>query len=160
MRNDTFLNLLKNQFITCSSMLEKIIDICPAELWDSKKSGFVFWQQLLHTFAGMQFWLREENTEFVEPFKDRNVYPELEKDPENSLSKDDIRKCGNDAKVIGENWFKGKDDDWLKLPSKIHNKITNLDVIIGQIKHMMYHIGHCEAIFRENGIKPGEYLDF
>jgi hypothetical protein len=27
----------------------------------------------------------------------------------------------------------------------------------GQIRHLMYHIGHCEAIFRENNIKTGEY---
>jgi len=28
------------------------------------------------------------------------------------------------------------------------------------LRHIMYHVGHCEAIFRENGIKPNEYLDY
>ena len=141
-------------------MLEKIIEICPDELWNSKKSGYVFWQQLLHTFSGMLYWLREENTEFIEPFREMNVYPEMEKDPENVLSKEDITQCCDNARKAGEQWFSGKDDDWLKLPSKIYDKITNFDVMIMEIKHVMYHIGHCEAIFRENGIKPGVYLDF
>ena len=140
-------------------MAERIIGICPVELWDSKKSGFIFWQQLLHTFTGMLFWLREENTEFIEPFKDKNVYPELDGDPENILSKNDIRQCCDDAKIIGEKWFIGKEDNWLKLSSKIYNKITNFDNMEMQIKHLMYHVGHCEAILRENGIKVGEYID-
>jgi hypothetical protein len=38
--------------------------------------------------------------------------------------------------------------------------MTKLDMTMGQIKHIMYHIGHCDAIFRENGIKTGEYLDY
>ena len=72
-------------------MLEKIIEICPNEMWNKKVSGFIFWQQLLHTITGGLFWLRDENIEFIEPFKEKNVYPELEKDPENVLTKDDIK---------------------------------------------------------------------
>jgi hypothetical protein len=159
MENNMFLNFLKNHFFLSFSMAERMIEICPDRLWNNKESSFVFWQQLLHTFAGMQFWLREENTDFIEPFKDKNVHPELDGDPENILSKDDIKKCCKDAKEMGEKWFYGRDDNWLKLPSKVYNKITNFDNMEMQIKHLMYHVGHCEAIFRENGIKTGEYLD-
>ena len=160
MENCIFLNSLKNNYFINFKMLEKIIEICPNDLWNKKVSGFVFWQQILHTFAGEHFWLREENSEFIEPFKDKNVYPELEKDPENILSKDVIKNFCIETKEFVEKWFNGKDDNWLKLPSKIYSKMTNNDVMLGQITHLMYHIGHCDAIFRENGIETGEYLGY
>jgi hypothetical protein len=37
--------------------------------------------------------------------------------------------------------------------------LTNFDVTVIQMEHLMYHIGHCEAIFRENNIKTRKYLD-
>ena len=66
MENSMLYNL-KNQFFKAFSMLEKIIEICPDEIWNCKKSGFVFWQQLMHTFAGMYGWLREEKLGYI-PF--------------------------------------------------------------------------------------------
>jgi hypothetical protein len=39
-------------------------------------------------------------------------------------------------------------------------KISNFDDIAVQIRHIIYHVVHCEAIFRENGIEPNEYLDY
>jgi hypothetical protein len=162
MENRILLNSLKNHFFISLSMLEKIIKICPDELWNKKKSNFIFWQQLIHTFAGMKGWLRDEKTENI-PFSEINgkkVYPEFENDPEIMLTKEEIIKCFDETKEIVEKWFYERDDNWLKLPYKIYDKVTNFDITMGQIKHIMYHIGHCEAIFRENGIKTGEYLDY
>jgi NOL1/NOP2/fmu family ribosome biogenesis protein len=160
--NNVILNMLKNQFFILVKMLEKIIDICPNDLWNSKKSGFIFWQQLMHTFAGMKGWLREEKMEGI-PFSEINgkkIYPEFEHDPEIILTKEDVFNCFNEVKIMAEEWFFGKNDEWLKSPYKIYNKITNFDMTIGQFKHIMYHIGYCEAIFRENGIETGEYIDY
>ena len=162
MENCKLLNSLKNQFFVSFSMLEEIIEGCPDELWNKKASGFVFWQQFIHTFAGMKGWLRAEKMDGI-PYSQINginIYPEFEKDPEAILTKNDIKNCYNEIKEIVEKWFNGKDDDWLKSPYKIYDKINNLDMTIGQIKHMMYHIGYFEAIFRENGIKTGEYLEY
>ena len=160
MKNQVILNSLRNHFFISFSMLEEIIEICPEGLWNSKKSGFVFWQQLLHTFAGMLFWLREEDTDFTEPFNEKKVYPELEHDPETMLTKDEIKNCCMEAKETAKKWFNEKDDKWLKSESKINNRLTNFDIMIMQVKHTLYHIGHCEAVFRENGIETGEYLDY
>jgi hypothetical protein len=160
MENCTFLNSLKKYFFAAFSMLEKVLEICPDALWNKKAAGFVFWQQLVHTFGGVHYWLREENTEFIDPFKDQNVYPErMEKDPENILSKDVLKQYCKETKEIAERWFNGKDDNWLKLSSEIYNEVTNNEAVLMQIKHIMYHVGHCEAVFRENGIEAGEYIN-
>jgi hypothetical protein len=120
-------------------MVEEVIEICPDEIWNKKVSGFIFWHQLLYTFTGEHLWLREENNEFIEPFKDKYLYAELEKDPENNFSKEILINFCKETKNIAKNWFKDKDD-----------------VIMEQKRHIMYHVGHCDAIFRENGIKIGE----
>jgi hypothetical protein len=51
----TMLKIAKTHFDLSFSMLEKMIDQCPDDLWNEKKSGFVFWQQLLHAFTGINF---------------------------------------------------------------------------------------------------------
>ena len=53
MEKNMLFSYLRNQFIDAFSQLEKIIEICPDDIWNNKKSGFVFWQQLMHAFAGM-----------------------------------------------------------------------------------------------------------
>ncbi|AEF83305.1 hypothetical protein [Leadbettera azotonutricia] len=155
MENNTLLKFFKEHFFETFSMVEKIIEICPDELWNSKKSGFVFWQLLIHTLAPMHGWLREEELGYVS-FNEINggkIYAFLEKDPEIILTKEDLKKCCNETKEVVENWFSGKDDEWLKLPYKIHNEWTNLYATLGQIEHMMYHIGYCDGIFKEHGMK-------
>jgi hypothetical protein len=160
MENRVFLNSLRDQLFLSFAMLEKIIEICPDELWNKKVSGFVFWQQLVHAFSGACGWLREEKPEIIPVFSTfkKNIYPEFESDPETMLTKTEVRYLYNETKETAEKWFEGKDDDWLKKP--LYNKMTNLDNTTGQLRHIMYHVGHCEAIFRENGIKTGEYLDY
>ena len=161
MENRVFLNSLKDQLFLSFSMLEKIIEICPDELWNKKVSGFVFWQQLVHAFAGAYGWLREEKPEIIPPFSTfngKNIYPEFENDPEIMLTKTEVKSLFNETKETAEKWFEGKDDDWLKKP--LFDKVTRFDNTTGQLRHIMYHAGHCEAILREHGIKTGEYLDY
>ena len=89
MENRVFLNSLRSQLFLSFSMLEKIIEICPDELWNKKVSGFVFWQQLLHTLSGVCGWLREEKPEIIpifSTFNGKNIYPEFENDPEIMLT--------------------------------------------------------------------------
>jgi len=69
------------------------------------------------------------------------------------LTKADVKKFFNETKETVEKWFYGKDDDWLKSPFKQYDKWTNLDSTVGQINHVMYHIGHFDAIFRENNLR-------
>jgi hypothetical protein len=161
MENCVFLNKLKLHFSASFSMLEKVIEICPNELWNKKVSGFIFWKQALHTIRWGIFWLRGENIEFAERFDEKNGYPaKMKKDPEKILLKDDVKECCFELKEMVEKWFSNKDDNWLKLPCWGNNKITNFDVIINQIKHFDYHIGYCESIFREHNINPGEYIEY
>ncbi|MHB9295539.1 hypothetical protein PilKf_01285 [Pillotina sp. SPG140] len=159
MNNTTFLNSLRKNYEISLVMLEKIIELCPNDLWDKKLSGFIFWQQLIHCIFSILYWFKEKDTPCIEPFKDKNLYPELDGIPETILTRTEVKKCFNEAKLLGEIFFSEKDDVWLTLPSNVYNQITNFDNIIMQMRHIQYHVGHCDAILRANNLKTGEYLD-
>ena len=119
MENNGIINSLKVQLLFSFSMLEKIIQSCSEELQNKKVSGFVFWQQLVHTFAGTYGWLREEKLEIIpsfSTFNGKNIYSEFEHDPEIILTKADVIQICNDTKEIIEKWFNWKDYAWLKMP--------------------------------------------
>jgi hypothetical protein len=161
MENNFFVHSLQKQLMLSFSMLENVIETCPDELWNKKVSGFIFWQQLVHTLSGTNGWLRESKPETLPAFSTyngKNIYPEFENEPEIELTKEDVRQICNETKETTEKYFTGKNDDWLR--KTLFQNYTHFDNITNQLKHIMYHIGHCEAIYREYGIKTGEYLDY
>jgi hypothetical protein len=160
MENNTMLKIAKTHFDLSFNMLEKMINQCPNDLWNEKKGGFVFWQQLLHAFTGINFWLRENNAKFIEPFCDKKVYPELDNNPEVNLSKEDLVDYKDRIKEICEGFFEDKDDNWLNSNSIVYDKIKNLDIIFMQVRHIQYHVGHCNSILRENNREAVEWLDY
>lgn len=157
---DSLIKTAKTQFFLSFAMLENLIEQCPDEVWDIKAGGFVFWQQLLHALTGTDFWMRQPEGGFSEPFSDRKVYPELDHVPEGRITKDEMIELKNTVKTLCEGFFEGRDDGWITQPSWIYDKISNLDVVFGQIRHIQYHVGHCDGILRERGLAAGEWLDW
>ncbi|QQO10247.1 hypothetical protein [Breznakiella homolactica] len=142
-------------------MLMDEIDHCPDDLWNTEAGGFVFFQQVYHTVMGMLFWTRTEKTiPFEDPFKERNLYPEFERKPHGSISKEEMKNLGERLRGLLEKFFAEKDDAWLLLPNALFDKILNMDVILAQIRHIQYHAGHCDSILRERNLKVPEYRDY
>lgn len=152
--------IAKRQLILSFDALAYLIDKTPLELWNEKKGAYIYWQQILHAITGSLFWLRSEKTEFLEPFSDLQVYPELEKDPENELSKDQLYALLAEAVELANHFFDSFDSHTLLEPSILYCKISNLDVVFGQIRHLQYHLGHCECILRECGITDLKWIDY
>lgn len=149
----------KTHLFLSLAMLEKLVEQSPEEIWNIKAGGFVFWQQLLHALAGSNFWMRQPGSSFTEPFADRRVYPELEDEPEGYITRDEMKAYKDTVKSICESFFKDRDDRWLAEPSGLYDKISNLDVVFMQIRHIQYHVGHCDCILREKGLRATDWID-
>jgi hypothetical protein len=152
--------ITKGQLFLSFRAIDNLIAITPDEIWGQKRGGYVYWQQIVHAITGSLFWLRLANTPFNEPYAELNIYPELEKDPENALTKQQVKDLLHELTGLAENFFGYVDDDTLLAKSFIYDKVTNLEVVFGQIRHLQYHIGHCEAILRDSGIKEIEWVDY
>lgn len=151
--------ICRKQFFLSFQMMENLIEQCPEEIWSIKAGGFVFWQQILHALYGANFWMRQSNVLILEPFAERKVYPELEKEPEGKISKDEMLNYKDEVKKLCESFFEGKDDEWFSMPSVLCDKLTNMDVVFMQIRHIQYHVGHCDSILRERGFKAVDWLE-
>ncbi len=150
----------KTQFFLSFSMLENLIEECPDKVWNIKAGGFVFWQQILHTLTGTNFWMRQTESNFTEPFSERKVYPELDNEPIGNVTREEMLEYKELVKNLCIKFFEKKDDVWLLEYSHIYDKISNMDVVIGQIRHIQYHIGHCNSILRERGLKAVDWIDY
>ena len=151
---------LSIQYMLVFQMLEDVINNANDNIWNMKTGGHVFWQQILHSLMGSHFWFRLSNEKFIEPFIEKGYYPELEKDPENIMEKAELIKYKEEVRTIVEEYFKNKDDNWLKEPSILYNKLSNLEIIMMQIRHLMYHVGFCSALLRENQATQIKWIDY
>ncbi|WP_010252169.1 DinB family protein [Acetivibrio cellulolyticus] len=156
---DNILKTCRVQFTLSFSMLEKLIEQCPDEIWNVNAGGYVFWQQIVHALCGANYWMRQPNIAFVEPFQERKVYPELDNKPEGYVSKSEMLDYKDIVKNICICYFEDKDDEWLTMLSAFNEKITNLDVVFMQIRHIQYHVGHCNSILRDRGLKPVDWIE-
>ncbi len=156
----SIIDAARTHFEMSFKMLQELIVKCPDELWDKKRGGYVFWQQILHALAGVNYWMRLSNESFTEPFAGKVLYPELEGDPVDSLTKEELQGYFNEVAAICGAFFEGKDDSWLGSACVLYDKIINMDIVFMLIRHMQYHTGHCDSILRESGFEAVEWLDY
>jgi hypothetical protein len=149
---------LKKSHNNSYSMLEEMIEICPDYLWDKKAGGFVFWQQIMHALVGSRYWMREPDWDFKIPYKDKNLHLELNGEPEENLSKEQVKNYWIEAKKQTQSIFDGKDSNWLQSNCFISEKMKNIDVILEDIRHIQYHVGHCNSILREHNEKAVDWI--
>lgn len=157
---NNLIRTIKTQFFLPFSMLENLIAECPDEVWNIKAGGFVFWQQIIHTLAGVNFWMRGPESNFTEPFSERKIYPELDNEPVGNVTREEMLEYKEQVKNLCIEFFEKKDDEWLLDNSHIYDKISNMDVVIGQMRHIQYHIGHCNSILRERGLKAVDWIEY
>ena len=150
---------LKVHFDLAWEMLLQLIEICPDNLWKKKLGGFVFWQQILHVLSGIKFWTRQENTYFEEPFADREVYPEMDREPKGTVSKAEMLELVSEL-TAQVNLFFSNNDLWLGENNVIYEKILNIDVIQMQTRHLQYHVGFCDGCLRERKKPATEWHDY
>jgi hypothetical protein len=165
MENNVLVKYLEKRFILYFKQLEDIIEICPDELWNKKCSGYTFSHQLVHALGHIFLWLRDEKINFFDGINDGinglSINNELDVESKDLIkefySKNNVLEICNGTKKQCKKWFKDKNDSWLLLSIKMDVKsekiFTNFAVTIEMSEHIMYHIGHCEAILREHNIK-------
>ncbi len=157
--NGPLVKTLKRSFDKSFSMITALIERSPGSVWNEKGGGFYWWQQLLHALCGTDYWLRLDGDNFVEPFAERVVYPELDGEPEAMLSRSELTEYARSVRRKADAYFAARDDGWLLRPCPFYGKLTRADVVSMQVRHLMYHAGHCECILRDRGLPADLWID-
>lgn len=150
---------LYRSFDRSFSMINALIENSPDALWSEKAGGFYWWQQLLHALCGTDYWLRLNVEPFVEPFTGRALYPELDDEPQSTLTRSELSDYALEVRRKADRYFASRDDAFLAKPCPFYGKLSNADVIGMQIRHLMYHAGHCECALRERGLPANGWVD-
>ncbi|HOV25825.1 MAG TPA: DinB family protein [Pseudobacteroides sp.] len=152
--------LLKRHFDPSFEMLEKMIQQCPDELWTQVNGGFPFWQQIFHTYESIDYWMRKTDENYEEPIYDKDVTFDLNKTCSDYLSKDELMTYSKKIRKKVERFFNElESQDFLKL-SNGNDIFTYSDKVLVQIRHIQYHIGHCNSILRNHKYDAVKWIGY
>ena len=137
--------------------LFRLAEVCPQDLWAGKGGGFRFWQQLYHAFWCVDYFLLPPDGSPPEKPFGRGVALFTE-EPGRIPSREEILTFGNLMKARADEWIAGLDDMALGevhagFTSRKGSEITNAAVFTSLAGHIMYHVGCCDSVLRDNGIK-------
>jgi hypothetical protein len=146
-------------------MLRLVVERCPDDsVWLAGSVDFPLWQQVYHTVFFVDFWLRENyaaRSWRTVVFK-KEITPHLGKPSPEHLSRMEMLGFLAAVSEKVKCYFAALDDPRLWQPISLSKEITHADAIIGQIRHVMYHVGNCNRMLKEKGapttgwLAPGE----
>lgn len=164
MPENIMLKVIKRQFESSYQMLLKIVEICPEDVWLKVNGAFPFWQQIYHASYWLDFWLRDayDGSEFRSMIFDESISFELNREVTNyetHLTKAQLKEYIMKIHVKTERIFEKLNDVLLATPIiKDKHDYTYANVIMGQIRHIMYHVGHCNSILRNGNLPAVEWI--
>lgn len=163
----TTTEMLKIQFYDSYNMLKEFVRICPDDLWKSDNHGLSVWNHVIHTLNGSAFWLRlNYHKEFIPLFKfPDNLCEKLRRDewcdPDDGfMTKSDVLSCFDILDKHLDNFWNTINDNVLNERICRDAEFTYLSVISAQIRHIMCHVGMCNAALIENGIDETKWIAF
>lgn len=149
--------LIQGNFDRVYGMLEKIVEACPDSLWTDKKGGFLFWQQIYHVFAIVDFFILEEGQKPTQELYPSEV-ARLLRDESNTPTKAQVLDVARVIKAAANAYFEKltEEDLWKRNENRSQRfgrEVPVLDALIMLVGHGFYHVGACDAILRDHGVK-------
>lgn len=156
--SDILVKHVSQHFYVSFEMLKNHIDNCPDNVWNKKHGGYIFWQQLLHAFEGVLYWMRNSayDSSLINPL----YHADLENTSELCISKNELNIIVKSIEKQVSNFLKDVNDEWLSKQSYVKEEMLNIDVIINQMRHIQYHVGHCNCILRELNVNAVNWIGY
>lgn len=153
---DPVIERFAREFNRFHQLILKQIEVCPDSLWESKIGNWYFWQEVVHSFYCAQIYALP----MAEALNDFGLSPKellLLEGVAHPKSKDEVREIAGIASISAESFFVGIRQADLLLPHPHMNRLlggdkTNLDALIGLVRHYTYHLGTCDTVLRNHGL--------
>ena len=157
--------ILRDQFFSCYQMLETLVEICPDEVWLGRYNGIPFWYQVYHTVYFVDYWLREDSVgaDFPSMPLDPRIPPEFEHDvPEDVvIFREEMQTYLHLIREKLTRLFTHLADSGLSRPAFAQEpNVTLLDAIFSQTRHVMYNLGYCNGILRQQGLEEADWFAY
>jgi hypothetical protein len=146
-------------------MARVLVKVCPKEIWETSYNEVPFWQQVFHYVYFIDFWMRDkyDSGEWRSMIFDDAYTTDLYADSYEGLliSKEEMLDYLDAIQTKTTRVFDNLNDE--KLGSSVFNNdplFTYTDVILGQIRHIMYNIGYLNGILRELGLPESDWYAY
>jgi hypothetical protein len=156
---NTITEKLKTHTTLSFQMLTNLIAICPEEHWYDKIENDSICKRMLHTLESIDYWFLDFSVyHFKFLFDDLSA--EMDHVNDYSLSKNEILGYADLILLKIEVFFSEMNDGVLLKNSSIYTKLTFLDIILSQIRHIQINVGYCNEKFSSKGLKSSEWLGY
>lgn len=149
--------ILKAHFCSTISMIDDLIESCPKDVWTSSEN--LVWKHVFHAICGIEFWFRTGDMKFAEPLIRNDVTPDFDKHTSDYATKKEMKEYLNRNISFAQDFFASLTEDSLSEPADVYKKITKLDVILMQIRHIQHHVGYCNSVIKNNGGTPAQWKE-
>lgn len=163
----TTTEMLKIQFCDSYNMLKELVRVCPDNLWKADNHGLPIWNHVIHTICGSVFWLREDyNSEFKwELHIPEQLRAIILNDgwcsaADGFMTKSEVNSCFDYLDKRLDRFWSILNDDMLNHRIWDNCNFTYLSVISAQIRHIMCHVGYCNAALIENGFEEVQWVAY
>jgi len=155
---------IKSQYDYSLEMLYDVINACPDNLWNDNNGVFPFWQQVYHALYWSDYSIQESFN------GSRKFCWETDKDVSHELEENEITCSDYLTKYELNNYFHAfiakkdsffnslNDESLLEKISFRNDDLTWFDILTNQIRHIMYHVGYCDSILKDNGYCTVEWV--
>ena len=168
MRSDSSTSLIpiaREQLFSCYQMLETLVEVCPDDVWIGVYNDIPFWYQVYHTVYFVDYWFRtdQEGTGFPGILLDPRIPPEVESEipADISVSREQMRTYLRLIKQKLTRIFTAIKESDLSHPAFAQEpEVTLLDAIFSQTRHIMYNIGYCNGILRQQNLEEADWYAY
>lgn len=158
-------DVLKNQFDSGFLMLEKCVDVIPDTYWTQEFNGVKLWKRVFHIAYFIDYWLRTDymSLDFLSMTFSVKISPEINKPCADflTISRAAMKEYLYKIKQKLSMFFAELDDFKItQLIAPTAKNHTYADVIIGQIRHIMYNLGYINNVLRSNSLPESDWYSY
>lgn len=156
---------LRNQFDSTFHMARVLVDVCPDDIWATSYNDVPFWQQVFHYVYYIDYWMRTsyDGSEWRSMIFDDTYTTDLYAESYEGLliTKEKMISYLDAIQIKTTGIFDDLTDD--NLATSVFGddpQFTYADVIVGQIRHIMYNIGYLNGILREHDLPESDWYAY
>jgi hypothetical protein len=149
---------VRNQSRQIFQNIEIVLDAMPAEEFSSRKGGFATWKHLYHLIHSLDKNFIDPSS-FAEPDFHRPNMDIIYLDTEPALTKSQVEAYYRAVRDKVQGYLEGLTDAKLEEVVSFRDlKLTRLELILAQLRHVFYHVGYLHCCLKmERGQTP-EYI--
>ncbi|SBW04477.1 conserved hypothetical protein [uncultured delta proteobacterium] len=158
---DPVIDVFKQEFDRFHGILLQQVDACPSEeAWLEKTGKFAYWWHFMHVLSVVEYYALPLGAPSRQKYFSRDVVM-FKAEPDRALTRDEVRSLAAAMQELAHAYFATQTEKTLMAKNEgasaaLGKEFTNLNALIGLVRHYNYHIGCIDSILRAKG-KPGIY---